>query len=84
VKPGESIRIVLTGFQPNERIAFWINLPDGSIFGAPDQIAIEHNGTISYRTNPIPIELDAGVYSFVFQGIESKHASVVYFRIVKP
>jgi hypothetical protein len=83
VKPGESLRMVLTGFQPNEPIAFWINLPDGSIFGAADQINIEHDGTIAYITNPIPVELDAGVYSFVFQGVQSSHQAVVYFKVVK-
>jgi hypothetical protein len=83
VKPGDSLRMLLTGFQPNERIAFWINLPDGSIFGTPDQINIEHNGTIGYRTNPIPSELPAGVYSFVFQGVASGHQAVVYFKVLK-
>ena len=84
LKPGETLRTILSGFQPNERIAFWINLPDGSIYGRPDQIEIEHDGVITYRTNPIPAELDPGVYSFVFQGISSGHQSVIYFKVVKP
>lgn len=84
VKPGESLRMILRGFKPNERIAFWINLPDGSIFGTPEQAQIKHDGSFGFETNPIPVELEPGVYSFVFQGIESSHQAVVYFKVVHP
>jgi hypothetical protein len=83
VKPGETLRLIMTGFTPNEKIAFWINLPDGSIFGDPEQAELEHDGTVTFSTNPIPVELPAGVYSFVFQGVESAHQSVIYFKVVK-
>ncbi len=84
LKPGDSMRMEVTGFQPNERIGFWLNAPDGSIVGVAEQIDIKHSGGFSFRTPPIPSSLPTGVYSFVFQGIESHHQSVVYFKVLKP
>jgi hypothetical protein len=82
LKPGDSMQMEVFGFQPNERIGFWLNAPDGSVVGVTEQIDIKHNGGFSFPTPPIPSDLPTGVYSFVFQGIKSKHLSVVSFKVL--
>jgi hypothetical protein len=82
LKPGDSMLMDVFGFEPNERIGFWLNAPDGSIVGVSEQIDIKHDGAFSFRTPPIPSDLPVGVYSFVFQGISSNHQSVVYFKVL--
>ena len=71
------------GFAPNEKIGFWLNVDDGSIYGDPDNYDIGPDGaggidfTLS-RTIP------PGMYSFVFQGTTSGHQAIVYFKVLKP
>ena len=82
LKPGDRMQMEVFGFKANERVGFWLNAPDGSIVGVTEQINIKHNGGFFFQTGTIPSDLPSGVYSFVFQGIETHHQSVIYFKVI--
>ncbi len=82
VTEGEIIAIDVYGFQPNEQIGFWINTPDGSIFGTVETLNIGPTGSVEGL--PLDTEfLPPGMWSLVFQGTTSKHQAVVYFKILE-
>jgi hypothetical protein len=74
----------ISGFTPNEQVGYWITLPDGSVFGTVQTLNIGPNGGFS----GLPLETDRdfapGLYYFVFQGTESKHQAIAYFKILEP
>ena len=83
VKQGEIIAIDVFGFTPHETIGFWLNSPDGSIYGTRRSYAIGDTGSIS----GLPVdtkELPVGIWSWVFQSSNGTHQSVVYFKVSKP
>jgi hypothetical protein len=83
IKQGTSLEMDIFGFQPNEKVGFWLNAPDGSIVGIPQQIDIGPAGELHFPQIPVPRDLPLGVYSFVFQGTASGHVAIVYLKIVQ-
>jgi hypothetical protein len=83
VKQGDPLIIDVFGFQPNEQVGFWLNLPDGSIFGSIETVDIGPTGSVEGL--PLDTELlPAGLWSLVFEGTASKHQAVVYFKVSEP
>jgi hypothetical protein len=83
-KPGDIFLFTAFGFEPNEKVAFWINAPDGSILGDDEQGQADADGTLNesgliFQTGPA---FPAGLWSIVAQGIDSEHTAVAYFLIV--
>src|SRR5262245_3405417 len=82
IKVGDPISIDIFGFEPNEQVGFWITAPDDSIVGTRQTVNIGPTGDVEglpLRTNG----LETGLYSIVFEGVSSKHQSIVYFKILK-
>jgi hypothetical protein len=80
--PGGTVFLIsIFGFKGGEPTGFWITLPDGSIFGTVETVQMTDSG----RVDDLPLETDSdwpkGLYSVVFEGTESKHQSVVYFKL---
>jgi hypothetical protein len=83
VKQGDYIEIDIFGFTPNETIGFWLNAPDGSIYGTRGLYSIGETGSVSGL--PLDIEdMPVGVWSWVFQSSDGSHQSVIYFKVSKP
>jgi hypothetical protein len=83
IKQGDPLLIDIFGFEPDEQVGFWINAPDGSIFGTTRTASIGPRGAVDgfpIDTRDIP----PGIWSLVFQGTTSKHQSVIYFKVLKP
>jgi hypothetical protein len=80
---GTQLVISAVGFEAGEQVAFWITAPDDSVFGAEETLPADETGSL---TN-LPINsrlLDVGLWYIVFQGIESGHQAVIYFRLLSP
>ncbi|GAC1641353.1 MAG: hypothetical protein NVS4B8_09620 [Herpetosiphon sp.] len=83
VKAGTVLSMTIFGFAPNEQASFWLNAPDGSVFGSSKTIAIGPDGRKS-GLRASTTDLPPGLWSWVFAGTTSKHQSVVPFRILAP
>ena len=83
VKQGDRIEIDIFGFTPNETVGFWLNAPDGSIYGTRRSYSIGATGSVS----GLPLDTDempVGIWSWVFQSSDGTHQSVIYFKVSKP
>jgi hypothetical protein len=81
VTQGDPITIEIFGFTPDEQVGYWITAPDGSIFGTRQTASIGSSGGVvlePFATGGVP----PGLYYFVFEGVSSKHQSIVYFKIL--
>jgi hypothetical protein len=81
VVEGGEFEIDIFGFRPNEQVGFWITEPDGAIFGTVQTVSIGPSGSVEgipFDTYGAP----AGIYSFVFEGVSSKHQAIVYFKVL--
>ncbi|MCU0490284.1 MAG: hypothetical protein MUD01_01655 [Chloroflexaceae bacterium] len=81
IQAGTRIEVDVFGFQPNEEIGFWINTPEGLIFGTVQTLNIGPSGAV----NGVPFPTDRftpGIWSLVFEGVSSRHQSVIYFKIL--
>lgn len=81
VNAGETLSIDIFGFQANEDIGFWLTSPDGQTVGTVQTINIGPSGGVSdlpFTTN----DMAPGTWFFVFQGVSSKHQSIIYFKIL--
>lgn len=81
VKEGEIIFFDIYGFQPNEQIGYWLTTPWGDIFGTRQTLGIGPSGGVS-GLDFDTIDLDPGLWYFVFEGVNSKHQSIVYFKVL--
>jgi hypothetical protein len=75
------IGVDIFGFKPNEQVGFWINAPDGSIFGTIQTANIGPSGAADGILFDV-YDAPPGIYSIVFEGTASKHQSIVYFKIL--
>jgi hypothetical protein len=83
VPVGTVIEYDIFGFTPNEEVGFWVNAPNGEISGKVETDNIGPDGGVS----GVPLEtadLFPGVWSIVFQGTESGHQAVIYFKLLDP
>jgi hypothetical protein len=83
VKEGEIISMDIYGFVPNDKIGYWLNTPDGSIFGTVRTYSVGPRGEVDglpFDTQGLP----AGLWSWVFQSSTNGHQSIVYFKVLKP
>lgn len=80
---GDTAEMDVFGFKPNEPVGYWINLPDGSVYGTVQTVRIGSSGAASGLQFDVSDDLPPGVYSWVFQGTESKHTSIVYFKVIE-
>ncbi|HEU5103928.1 MAG TPA: hypothetical protein VFU22_33160 [Roseiflexaceae bacterium] len=83
VKQGDTIEIDIFGFTPNETVGFWLNAPDGSIYGTRRSYDIGDTGSVSGLALDIE-DMPVGVWSWVFQSSNGTHQSVIYFKVSKP
>jgi hypothetical protein len=82
---GTVFQIRIFGFQPNERISFWLTLPSGEVAGTPEPLDVgNHPGSLN---DTFPSEIlegfpDAfGIWAITYQGDSSGHQSIVWFKI---
>jgi hypothetical protein len=83
VTVGDEIEVDIFGFTPNETVGFWLNAPDGSIYGTRRSYNIGDTGSVS----GFPLDTDdmpTGIWSLVFQSTNGTHQSVIYFKVSKP
>jgi hypothetical protein len=83
VKEGEIIAMDIYGFKPNDKIGYWLNTPDGAIYGTVRTYNIGPRGAV----DGLPFDtkgLSPGLWSFVFQSSTNGHQSIIYFKVLKP
>lgn len=83
---GTIFQIHATGFTPNERISFWLTLPNGDVAGTPRPLDIgNHPGQFDDRfDSSILSGLGSqveGIWAITYQGEQSNHQSIVWFKI---
>jgi hypothetical protein len=79
---GTTFMMNIAGFQPGEQISSWITDPNFTVTTPSFNLAIraDANGA----ANAIPVNSSgyiSGVWAVSFQGLNSNHQSVVYFRV---
>ncbi len=83
VNQGDEIEIDIFGFTPNESVGFWLNAPDGSIYGTRRSYDIGDTGSVSGF--PLDtVDMPVGIWSLVFESSNGTHQSVIYFKVSKP
>jgi hypothetical protein len=78
---GTVFDISIWGFTPNEQVGYWINTPDGAIYGTVETASIGPGGRIDHMGFETTRSIPPGIYSMVFHGVTSGHESVVFFKI---
>jgi hypothetical protein len=84
---GTFYNIHISGFTPNEKISFWLTLPDGEVFGTEEPLDVgTHNGALddffdSSDLEGLPPSLVEGIWAITYQGDSSHHQSIVYFKV---
>lgn len=79
---GTGLTIEIFGFQPGEPVGFWFTAPDGSVAGTDEPPRINDTGAASLPLNTAG--LIPGLWSLTFQGTQSNHTSVIYFKLIDP
>lgn len=83
-QPGQTFVFQGSGFQAGEQVAFWVNVPDGSVIGSNVQVSADAQGLIP--AGKIQFVSDAkslvGVWSIVGQGKISGRTAIGYFRLL--
>jgi hypothetical protein len=83
IDKGTRIEIDIFGFQPNEQIGFWVTAPNGALDGTVETLSIGPTGLL----NGLPLDTNdykAGLWTIVFEGVSSKHQSIIYFKVNDP
>jgi hypothetical protein len=83
-KPGDVFIFTAGGFEPNEQVAVWVNVPDGQVIGDEAQFQADSRGTITdaglfFRTFP---GYPPGLWSIVAQGVTSERTATAFFLLV--
>ncbi|MCL5256859.1 MAG: hypothetical protein M1319_03565 [Chloroflexi bacterium] len=78
---GTTFSMNIWGFTPNEQIGYWVNAPDGSIVGTIQTVSIGPTGGVEGLTFPTDSSYPLGIWSVVFQGTQSGHQSIAYFKL---
>jgi hypothetical protein len=73
--------IEIWGFLANEPIGYWLTGEQGVIFGTTKAVPITGTGSEEITFNAADYGLTPGLYFWVFQGTESGHQSILYFRV---
>ncbi|MFL5806184.1 MAG: hypothetical protein ACJ8CR_31195 [Roseiflexaceae bacterium] len=82
IKQGSPISVDIFGFTPNEQVGFWVTGPDGAIIGTRRTYNIGPTGSVDGLLLTESVEVDPGLYYFVFEGTSSKHQSIIYFKVL--
>jgi hypothetical protein len=69
------------GFLPYEPVGYWLNGESGIIFGTENATPIGGTGSEVITFKPADYGLTPGLYFWVFQGVNSGHQSIIYFRV---
>lgn len=80
---GTVFTFVGQGFTPGESIGVYITDPDGSVFGAPFQVAADNEGMSEVVTFATDSSVPPGLYALTFEGVQSKHKAIAYFRVTE-
>lgn len=81
---GQTFLFDASGFEPDERVTVWLNVPDGTVLplensvSANDQGSIVDEGVGFFSTPESPV----GIWSFVGRGNRSGNTAIGYFLIL--
>jgi hypothetical protein len=91
---GTRFHVIDTGFVDNEKVAFWINTPDGDVIATE---TLRDKDEYGNTTRPLmekangdgvvniywysPKDLEPGIYSLIAHGLDSHHQVLTYFTI---
>lgn len=81
---GQTFLFDASGFEPDERVTVWLNVPDGTVLplentvSANDQGSIVDEGVGFFSTPESPV----GIWSFVGRGDSSGNTAIGYFLIL--
>jgi hypothetical protein len=69
------------GFAPGEQVGVYITRPNTSVFGAPFQVEADDEGVTEGVTFTTRSDSDLGVWAITFEGVESGHKGIGYFKV---
>lgn len=84
---GTVFQIHITGFTANEKISFWITLPNSRVFGTPRPLdAGHHPGEIDDVFDSSFIDLLGpgydGIWALTYEGEQSHHQAIAWFKVL--
>jgi hypothetical protein len=72
------------GFQPHESIGVYVTRPDGTVDGAPFQVAADEDGIsepVFYQSRTTSPQ---GIWAVTMEGVDSHFKAIGYFKITAP
>lgn len=84
-RPGTLFAFYATGFNQEEKVVYWFNLPDGNVQGDTCAYVVDssHNGRADWQWRA-PYDALPGAWSVVAYGVESGVQHVLPFDIYNP
>ncbi|MDQ2809153.1 MAG: PT domain-containing protein [Chloroflexota bacterium] len=84
---GTVFQVHITGFQPGEKVSFWITSPQGKVLGTPAPLdAGNHPGELDdiFDSSLLPLlsSTTEGNWALTYQGENTAHQAVAWFKIV--
>lgn len=81
--PGVRFSFYATDFFDHERVAFWYNAPDGTVYGDPYFGVNAYRGRADWQWTT-PGDAQPGVWTAVASGVKSGATRVIQFTILSP
>lgn len=80
--PGTTFNFEGSGFQPGESVAYWVTLPDQSVYGTQEQGIANANGQLGvYLSLSRDPRVPAGIWATTMRGITSQREAIGYFKV---
>ncbi len=81
VHPGERVNLSADGFNPGERIDFWVTGPDGLSRPRFPAVPADANGAVAWSYD-LPLDAPAGRWTAVARGVRSNLQMAVGFTVI--
>ncbi|MBC8075599.1 MAG: hypothetical protein H7Y32_05940, partial [Chloroflexales bacterium] len=79
-RPGTVLGFIAQGFDPNETVSLWLNLPGGAVRGLPYQAIAAGDGGVLIGFRTLDSDPD-GFYSLVAYGTKTQRQIVAPFQL---
>jgi len=82
--PGTEFAFYASGFDGNERVGYWFNAPDGTVYGDDEDFVVyAYNGRADWSWQ-VPADAPQGYWAAVAHGVKSEKQRIVHFQVGDP
>jgi len=85
IRGGQQFEAFGVGFRPGERVGFYITAPDQSVVELQlrdGDATADTDGSFGI-VGALPRGLPVGIYAITFEGVQSGHKAIVYFKYIQ-